>query len=68
MLILVFPAGWLLTNLVLALLFYLVVTPLGLLFRLAGRDVLDRHSREPKESYWQEKAPAQDPGNYFRTF
>src|SRR4051794_35497420 len=37
-----FPIGWAVSHLVLAVLFYAVFTPLGLLFRLLGRDVLCR--------------------------
>src|SRR5262245_4013799 len=50
--ILAFPVGWLISHLVLAVLFYGVFTPLGLWFRLRGRDPL-RRKRMRAPSYWQ---------------
>jgi hypothetical protein len=45
--------NWLMTRLILSLLFYLVVTPIGLLARLAGKHGLERRWRVPElESYW----------------
>src|SRR5262245_51553273 len=35
----VFPIGWVVSRVVLAILFYGVFTPIGLAFRLTGRDV-----------------------------
>ena len=37
-----FPIGWLISFLALLLLFYGIITPLALLFRLRGRDLLRR--------------------------
>ncbi len=43
--------------LVLGLLFYFVITPIGLIMRMAGKDPL-RLRRQPKsDSYWIERAP-----------
>ena len=53
---------------VLAASFFLVVTPLGLLFRLAGRDVLVLRERESRDTYWEEKEQPQGMTSYFRTF
>lgn len=43
--------GWVMTRVVLFLVFYLVVTPIGVLRRLTGADPLRRRSA-PAESYW----------------
>lgn len=68
---LVFPIGWTISHLALGLLFYGVFTPLGIVFRLIGRDRL-RLRREPAasedSSYWTPKQPIDDPGAYFRQF
>ncbi len=63
--VLVFPVGWLISHLLLALLFYAVFTPLGIVFRLAGRDVLNRR-RPGGETYWQPRPAAPDVRGYFR--
>ncbi len=37
-----YPIGWVVTHVVMALIFYLVVTPLGVIMRLSGRDPMER--------------------------
>ncbi|HYT90803.1 MAG TPA: SxtJ family membrane protein [Gemmataceae bacterium] len=64
--VLVFPIGWLTTQLILALLFYCIFTPLGLWFRLIGRDGLACRLRPDQETYWTAKPPAADVRSYFR--
>ncbi|MBN1688164.1 MAG: hypothetical protein JW893_03615 [Candidatus Omnitrophica bacterium] len=44
--------GWVMTRIILTILFYLVVTPIGLLSRILGKRFLDLSFRENKESYW----------------
>jgi hypothetical protein len=63
---LTFPAGWLVSHLLLALLFYGVLTPLGLIFRLARRDPLTRRFDPSRESYWTTKPAQEDVRSYFR--
>ena len=40
--LLAFPIGWLISQIMLAVLFYLVLTPVAIVFRLKGRDLLSR--------------------------
>ena len=63
-----FPIGWTVSKLVLACLFYGVFTPVGLLFRLIGRDTLGRGYRPTMASYWSLKSMPRDPQRYFRPF
>ena len=44
--------GWVMTRVILSLLFYLVVTPIGLLGRLKRGAFLDRGFRRDTDSYW----------------
>jgi hypothetical protein len=60
-----FPIGWLVSTVVLGVLFYGVFTPIGLAFRAAGRDVLARR-RTDVDSYWRPKMAAQSSREYFR--
>jgi hypothetical protein len=63
----VFPIGWTLSRLMLAGLFFLVFTPVAVLFRLIRRDVL--HLRQQDErSYWIPKAGAASADQYYRQF
>ena len=63
-----FPIGWALSHVVLALFFYGVLTPVGLLFRLLGRDPLDRAFDPERKSYWVDLAEVTDKRDYFRQF
>jgi hypothetical protein len=64
----VFPIGWTVSLLLLAILFYGVFTPIGVLFKVLGRDVLCRRSDLGRISYWAIKPAATDPLSYFRQF
>ena len=44
--------GWLVTGVIIIVLFYLVVTPIGLLARLFGKDFLDTKIDRDVNSYW----------------
>ena len=61
--------GWLNTRLVLGVIFYLVVTPVGLILRMLGKDPLDRKMDRSTGSYWKvrERKPL-DVERYERLF
>lgn len=63
-----YPIGWLMSHLVLGMVFYLVFTPIGLIMRLVGRDPMERKLRKSDGSYWKEHNPHQKPARYFRQF
>lgn len=63
-----FPVGWVLSHVVLALLYYAVLTPIGLVMRLGGRDVLRRRFDRDADSYWIEYRSRSDTKRYFRQF
>ena len=64
----VFPIGFVVSNVVLAVVFYGVVWPIGILTRLTGRDALQlRFDREAK-TYWNVRQPTRDPRRYFRQY
>ena len=44
--------GWIMTHLILALLFYCIVTPLGILARLFSKKIFDKRFRTRAASYW----------------
>ena len=46
--------GWVMTRLILGILFYLVITPMGLLGKLFGKRFLDLKFPGKQESYWIE--------------
>ena len=64
-LVLTFPIGWVISHLLLGLVFYCVFTPLGLFFWLIGRDALNRGLRPDAGSYWSSKPVPTDVRSYF---
>ena len=66
--VLAFPIGWLVSQLVLALIFYGLITPLALVFRGRGRDPLQRARPASDESLWRPKASPADVRRYFRQY
>ena len=63
----VFPIGWCVSHLLLALLFYGLFTPLGLILRSTRRDPLQLH-HPPRSSHWQPKPPTLDLQRYFHQY
>lgn len=63
-----FPIGWVLSQLLLAVLYYGVLTPLGLAFRLAGRDALELRRSSERDSYWSPKVTAAHVRQYYRQY
>jgi hypothetical protein len=66
--LLTFALGWLISTLVLALLYFGVFTPVAMLFRVMGRDVLCRRPQAGKETYWTARPAAASLDRYFRPF
>lgn len=62
------PIGAAVSFLLLVIFYYLLLTPLGLLFRLIGRDSLCRKFDSTAESYWIARKPPETMERYFRQF
>ena len=62
------PIGWVVSHVVLVLVFVVVVTPVALLLRLLGRDPLNRRPDPRVTTYWVGRRPDPDPRRYFRQF
>jgi hypothetical protein len=66
--IVAFPIGWVVSHLILALIFYGLFTPLAALFRLMGRDALHRRRAHGADTYFVPKATPADPRSYLRQY
>jgi hypothetical protein len=64
----VFPVGWMVSRLVLAILFYGIFTPIGLLFQILGRDALGLKRQPELASYWVSKETPDDCRRYLQQF
>ena len=65
---LAFPIGWVVSHLLLAGIYYLVLTPIGLILKISGRDPLGRRFDPSASSYWVPLTEIKDAKRYFRQF
>ncbi len=63
-----FPIGWLLSSLMLLLMFYGIITPVAVLCRLLGRDLLRRRPDPHATTFWTPKQTPHDVRSYFRQY
>jgi len=54
--------------LVMGVMFYGVITPIGLVMRVLGRDPMSRQFPSPQSSHWLPRRAAEDVRRYFRQF
>jgi hypothetical protein len=64
----VLPIGWVVSHVMIAALFYLIITPIGLTMRLLGRDPMDRKFDPHAKTYWKTRRQESGPKQYFRQF
>ena len=63
-----FPIGWVVSHAIFLFIFYFVVTPIGLLMRLAGRDALERKLDRTASTYWHPYQQETSRARYLRQF
>ncbi len=64
-----FALGWVNTRILLGIFYYLVMTPIGLMMRLFGKDLLDERIDKSKASYWIDRSAVPvDRSRYERLF
>ncbi|MCH2126817.1 MAG: SxtJ family membrane protein [Pirellulaceae bacterium] len=63
-----YPIGWVMSHLMVAIVFYLLISPIGIVMRFAGRDELRRSFDDECESYWTPREEPEDNERYFRQF
>ncbi|MCE9546058.1 MAG: hypothetical protein K8T25_11130 [Planctomycetia bacterium] len=62
------PIGLVVSTVVLVAIFYLVLTPCGLVLRLFGYDPLRRKPQPDAKTYWLPRDREIEPSRYFRQF
>ena len=60
------PIGWVLSHAMMVAVFYGVVTPVGLLMRMMGRDPMTREFDQAAATYWVEHQQPGDQKRYFK--
>ena len=68
MTVITLPIGFVVSFVLMAVFYYGLLTPVGLIFRLIGRDVLCRRFDPNATSYWVDHRKATDTKRYFQRF
>ena len=66
--VIAYPIGFVLSYLIMGFLFFGMITPLGLIFRVIGKDPLNRAFEPEASTYWADPRPRRDKESYFRQF
>ena len=66
--IVAYPIGFVLSYLIMGFLFFGMITPLGLIFRVIGKDPLHRSFDPAASTYWSDPRPRRSKESYFRQF
>jgi hypothetical protein len=62
------PIGWVVSRLILGIVYFVVLTPIGLVLRLTKGDPLQQRFDPSASTYWTPREPARDTSRYFRQF
>ncbi len=65
---LAYPIGYVVSHLLLGLIYFGLMTPVGLLLRMFGHDAMSRRFDPTAGSYWVKKDAQTDVSRYFRQF
>jgi hypothetical protein len=63
-----FPLGWVVSHVAMGAIYFLMITPLGVIMRACGRDPLGLKFDRQAKSYWTPRETEVDPARYFRQF
>ena len=66
--ILAFPIGFVLSYVIMGTLYFLIIGPIAILFRLFGRDSMHRGYDPKAASYWTDAKPPRDKESYFHQY
>lgn len=62
------PIGWVLSHVVLMIIYYLLMTPIGFIYRRLTRDRLRRGIDRSRKSYWRPRPGDVPTSRYFRQY
>ena len=63
-----YPLGYVISHVLLGLIYFAVVTPIGLIMRAVGHDPMERRFDRAARTYWVPREPVSDVKRYFRQF
>lgn len=68
LMIIAVPIGIVISTVVICAIYYLMITPLGLIFRVFGRDPLNKKPDPSIKSYWHVRDGAPEPASYLKQY
>jgi len=68
MTLLAFPIGLMISTVLLSTIYFLLFTPVGLFFRLTGKDPLERRIDPSAPTYWRTRGAQRAPSSYLRLY
>jgi len=63
-----YPIGFVLSYVIMGTLFYLLITPVAIFFKLTGRDSMHRRFEPEAATYWVDPRPRRGTESYFRQY
>lgn len=66
--VIAFPIGWVVTQVVLAIMFYVVLTPIALIFRWRGRDELRLRPKADETTFWVTRGTPPEAKRYLKQY
>ena len=63
-----FPIGWVMSHVLMGMIYFLVITPIGWMMRALGRDPMQRAFDRQAKSYWICREKHDKTERYFRQF
>ena len=63
-----FPVGWVVSHVLMGIVFYLVFTPIAVLMRIVGYDPMKRKFEPDAKTYWVRRQPRSETAHYFKQF
>jgi hypothetical protein len=66
--LLAFIMGWFMTRAILIAVYFLIMTPMGIIMRALGRDLLDERLDKHASSYWKVHEKINDQGRYKKQY
>jgi hypothetical protein len=63
-----FVMGWFVTRIILTTAYFVIMTPMGIIVRLLGKDLLDERIDRGAPTYWKKHEAAEDKQRYRKQF
>ena len=60
--------GWIMTRVILSILFYMILTPVGLILRIFGKQFIELKWITKNSTYWNYRSDKPEKGNYEKQF